>query len=517
MPTYTRPGVFIEEFLQPLTDLAADPSEAGAAFCGQTTAGGPVGPIFVSSWSQYQALFGGLSVGTDDMAYAVYQYFQNAGRGAYIVRALRSDATAATLVLTDGAGTPANVLQVNANAPGIWASGATSPSRVFMTVKPGFTGSNRFDLIVEVGTGNYLAAQEQFVDLSMDPTDPRYALDVVNSPVVGSNYVNLALASGYTFNPASVKVPALASKIPLTGGTEGVAAIDLVTSTQRLDVVDRNLVINVPGASSTDITAIVNWAEAGGRHFIVADVPKPAASETSAASVSAQTTFADALPNSSHVAVYGPWTYVADPGSRAGAMRLTAPGGAVVGTYLRTDASRGVFKAPAGVNTVLAGALQPYVNFTNAQLDTLATSQVNVIKSVPGTGVVIWGARTQANTTPDRYVPIRRLLISLKTSLTSITRFAVFEGNNGDLRATVEEVVRSFLQAQYDQGAFKGDTPDDGFFVRCDDTNNPPSAVDSGLIVIEVGVALKSPAEFVVIRLGQTQATTSVTDSLEEI
>lgn len=519
MVTYFRPGVFIEETLQPLSELPVDPAEAAAAFVGVTTAGGPVGPILITSWSQYQALYGGLASGTDDMAYAVYSYFNNGGRGAYIVRALRSDATAATLTIFDGVGVTAtnDVLVATATAPGIWASDPASPSRVFITVRPGATGSNRFDLIIEVGTSTTLVAQEQFIDLAMDPLDARYVLDIVNSPVVGSKYISLALASGYVWTAATPQNPGALTKTPLTGGAEGAAALDLVASTQRLDNVDRNLVINIPNATTTDLSSINTWAVAGGRHFIVADAPKPAANETAAQSVSAQTTFATALPASSQLAVYGPWIYVTDPVSRAGALRLTAPGGAVIGQYMRTDATRGVHKAPAGIQTTIQGALQPYVNYSNAQLDTLAQSAVNVLKTIPGSGVVIWGTRTRAVQTPDRYVPIRRLLIALKTSLVQITRFAVFEGNDEDLRATVEDVVSSFLQSQFDLDAFKGDTPDEAFYVICDDTNNPPSTVDAGLINIEVGVALKSPAEFVVIRLGQTQAGTVASDDLEEV
>lgn len=519
MPTYFRPGVYIEEYLRPLSDLAVDPAESAAAFVGRTSAGGPVGPVLVTSWPQYQALFGNISYDTQDLAYAVHSFFQNGGRGAYIVRALASDATSASLLLYDGTGTTTGdeVFTVTASAPGTWASAAASPSRVYVTTRSAGTGTNRFDLIIEVGTGNYLAAQEQFVDLSLDPADPRYVLDIVNSPVVGSNYVRLALSSNYTYNASTAAVVGVVTKAPLTGGADGVAAIDLVASTQRLDQIDRNLVINVPGASATDISTLVTWAETGGRHFIVADAPKPATNETAAASTTAMVAYADALPNSSHVAVYGPWFYTADPVSRAGALRLTAPGGAVVGQILKTDASRGVHKAPAGVNTTIAGAVQPYLQYNNTQQDTLAGAAVNLVKTVPGSGVVIWGARTQAITTPDRYVSIRRLLISLKTTLNSITRFAVFEGNDEDLRATLEEVVGSYLQSQFDLGSFKGDSPDDAFYVRCDETNNPPATVDAGVINIEVGVALKSPAEFVVIRLGQQQAGAVASDSLEVV
>jgi hypothetical protein len=514
MPTYFRPGVYIQESLRPLSDLSADPAEAAAAFVGKTL-GGPVGPILVTSWTQYQALFGNVSYDTNNLSYAVYNYFANSGRGCYVVRALPSDATSSTLSIYDGVGVlPANEIFVaTAIAGGSWASAATSASRIFITTRPSLTGNARFDVVVDVGNSSYLAASEQFQDLSMDPADPRYAIDIINSPTVGSEYITVARSSTIAVgNPA----PGVSTKVPMTGGTDGVAAVDLVAATQRLDGVDRNFVVNVPGAVVADINSLIIWAEASGRHFIVADVPKPATNETAAASVTAMTAFADALTNSSTVAVYGPWIYSADPGSTAGALRLTAPGGAVVGQFFRTDASRGVHKAPAGVQTAISGAVQPYVTYTNAQMDTLATSAVNLIKPIPGSGVCIWGARTQSLLTPDRYVPVRRLLISLKSTLIDITRFAVFEGNDEDLRATVEDVVGNFLQAQFDLGAFKGSTPEDAFYVRCDDTNNPPASVDAGLINVEIGVALKSPAEFVVISLGQTQAGGVATDSLEE-
>lgn len=518
MTTYTRPGVYVEETLNPLSNIVADPGDSVAAFVGTASGGGPIGPIYISSWGQYQALFGGIggSAG-DDLSYAVYSFFANGGGGAYIVRAVNATATAASLVINGTQATPAPVLTVTAEAGGLWASDPNSVSRVYITVQPNTTtGANRFDLIVEVGTGAYLAAREQFIDLTMDRSDPRYAPDIVNSPLVGSNYVTLAnqIAVGTAFT--GTLNPAATTKVPLATGSDGTGTPDVVAATQRLDSVDRNLVINVPNASATDVTSIVNWAVAGGRHFIVADVPKPASGELAPASVTSQTTFTDALPNTSQVAVYGPWQYMVDPGARAGALRLTAPGGAVVGQYLRTDASRGVFKAPAGVQTSLSGVVQPYLNYTNAQQDTLVASSVNLIKAVPGAGICIMGARTQGIGFPDRYVSVRRLLIAVKSSLVAITRFAVFENNNEDLWATLEDVVGNYLQGQYDLGAFKGASPDEAFYVQCDASNNLPADQDAGVVNIEVGIALSNPAEFIIIRLGQTQTGATATDSLEE-
>lgn len=511
MTSYSRPGVYITEALTPLSDAASDPSEASAAFVGKTR-GGPIGPTLVTSWTQFQALFGGVAYESSDLAYAVYSYFNNASKGCYVVRGVASDAVAASLILYDGTGTTTTdeVMTVTAGAPGTWASDTTSASRVFVTVTASAT-AGRFDVQIEIGTTTTVVATERFVDLSMDPLDPRYAVDIINSPTIGSKYVTVARSTNIVGNSA----PGAVAKSPLTGGSEGVAAVDLVAATALLDSVDLNFVVNVVGATTTDLASIVTWAETSGRHFIVADAPKPAANETAAASVTAMTTFADTFSATSHLAVYGPWMYVADPGSTSGALRLTAPGGAVVGQFIKTDASRGVWKAPAGVDTTIAGAVSPYVNYTNAQQDTLATSGVNLIKVVPGSGVCIWGARTLSAGFPDRYVPIRRLLISLRASLDSLTRFAVFEGNDADLWSTVEDVVGAFLQTQYDLGAFKGTSPDEAFYVICDDTNNTPTTADAGVINIEVGVALKSPAEFIIIRLGQTAAGTTISDDLE--
>lgn len=511
MPNYYRPDVYFEESLRPLSDVVSDPAEAGAAFVGKAK-GGPRGPVEVSSWAQYQALFGSVSFETNDMSYAVYNFFANGGRGAYIVRAYSSDAVAAGLMLFDGTGTTTTdeVFKVDAQAPGTWASDPASASRVFVTVRAGAT--NRFDLVVDVGSSTYLAATESWTDLSMDPSDPRYAVDIVNSPTVGSRYIRLTRSANIVGNAA----PGVVTKTPLTGGAEGSAAVDIPVAAQLLGQVNKSLVINAPGAAAADVSAIVTWAEGTGRHFVVADVPKPASAETTTQSVAAMTAYTSALPVSSAVAVYGPWYFASDPGSTAGALRLTAPGGAVVAQILRTDASRGVHKAPAGVATVLSGASNPYLQYSNTEQDDIAKASVNLIKPVPGTGIVIWGARTRAVGTADRYVSVRRLLIAIKASLTNITRFAAFENNDDDMRLVVEETVRRYLQTQFDLGALKGRTSEQAFFVRCDESNNPPSVEESGTLVIEVGVALKTPAEFILIRIGQQEAGASVTDNLEE-
>lgn len=515
MATYLRPGVFVEESLNPLSNIVSAPGAAVAAFVGTSTNGGPVGPILINSWAQFQALFGGVANSNDDLAYAVYSYFSNNGSPCYVVRGVNADATAASLTINDTQGSPLPSLKLTALAAGVWSSAATSPTRVFVTTIPSTANAGHFDLVVEVGTGNTLAAREQFTDLTMDPNDSRYAIEYVNSPVVGSKYV---VAQDMVVAPYSAtKNPAAVTKSPLTGGSDGTGSPALDTAaTTLLANIDANLIINIPGATGAVVTTVANWAVTGGRHFVVADVPKPAASETAAGSVTAITTYAGTVPKVSQLAVYGPWLYEQDPNSRAGALRLTAPGGAVVGQYVRTDAVRGSWKAPAGTGNSLSGVVQPYVVYTDAQLDTLAGLNVNVIKPIVGNGICIWGARTQAAGYPDKYVPVRRALIEIKANLLALTRFSVFEVNDEDLWALVENTATQYLDGLLAVGGLKGADATSAFYVTCDETNNTDQTVDAGEVHIDVGVALQKPAEFVIIRLGQTAGAATASDSLEE-
>lgn len=522
MATYLRPGVFVEETLQPLTDPTADATDSIAAFVGTSAKGGPTTPTLVTSWSRFQALYGDIRNTTDDLAYGVYQFFNNGGGQCYVVRAVNTNAVAASLSLndadSDGAGTDTAeaTLTVTAKAAGTWASDPNSNSRVFVTVQAG-QNAGRFDLIIEVGTGTTLLAREQFLDLTLDPADARYALSIVNSPASGSSYVTLTKV-GVFGTDTSVGFngnPAVLARTPLTGGSDGTGSPDLYAATQLLDSsVNSILDVNLPGVSdSTVLTNVINWAEARGDRFIVVDVPKPGPTDTAATAATAATTLGAALPKSSYAAVYGPWTYITDPaGGASGAQRLTAPGGAVLGQYSRTDATRGVQKAPAGVETALRVVNLTHT-FSDTQLDTLNQANINVIRSLPGAGFCIFGARTQSVKTTDRYVNIRRSLMSIRRGLVSVTRFAVFEPNDELLWATLDSIAEQYLLGLYSLGVLRGSSQDQAFYVKCDSENNTDPGVAAGVVVIEVGVAVSSPAEFVVLRIGQFSGGSSVDEN----
>jgi len=510
MATYQRPGVFLEETLQPLTDPALGDSDSVAAFVGASPKGGPVGPTLVGSWSHFQSLFGDIRSNRSDLAYGVYTYFNNGGSAAYVVRAVNADATPASLTVNDQQGTPAAAFTLTAKSPGSWASDAASKSRIFVSVtSPNGSGldAGRFDLMVEVGSGLTMQAREQFIDLSLDPSDPngRYALDIVNSPTAGSKYVSISSTVTAVNNTTDAGVPAAQNKTPLAGGTEGTGSPVLMDAVERLDTVDANLNVNLPGVSDpTVLTDVANWAAARNNVFVVVDPPKAAAADDAAEIAADLLTHAGGLPATSYVAVYGPWLYINDPGSAvAGAMREVAPGGSVLGQYAYTDTTRSVSKAPAGVGTSLKGVLETRARFTDAQLDSLNPAGVNVIRAVPGAGFCIMGARTLAIRTPDRYVNIRRSLMYIKRALVNVTRFAVFEPNNAALWEDIEAVVGQYLQELFQEGVLAGSNEAEAFFVKCDSEINTTDNVNAGVVKVEVGVALSSPAEFIIIRIGQ--------------
>jgi hypothetical protein len=183
------------------------------------------------------------------------------------------------------------------------------------------------------------------------------------------------------------------------------------------------------------------------------------------------------------------------------------PCGFVAGLYSATDASRGVWKAPAGIDASLTGESGPSVPLTDLQNGTLNVQGINCIRNFPVYGDVIWGARTLRGNdqlaSEWKYVPIRRLALFLESSLYDGTQWVVFEPNDERLWSQIRLNVGAFMQGLFLQGAFQGTTPQQAYFVKCDGENNPQASIDQGIVNILVGFAPLYPAEFVVIQIQQ--------------
>jgi phage tail sheath protein FI len=203
-------------------------------------------------------------------------------------------------------------------------------------------------------------------------------------------------------------------------------------------------------------------------------------------------------------AIYYPWIKAADPiGVGRNPQILLPPSGFIAGLYARIDNSRGVFKAPAGTEAGVGGALAVATEVSDTEQDQLNPISVNVIRRVPGSGFVVWGTRTIGSDPAWRYIPVRRMAIFLRTSIYYGIQWAVFEPNDEPLWSSLRLNIRSFMLTQFRAGAFQGSRPDDAFFVKCDSSTTTQQDIDNGVVNILVGFAPLKPAEFVVLKLSQ--------------
>jgi phage tail sheath protein FI len=215
--------------------------------------------------------------------------------------------------------------------------------------------------------------------------------------------------------------------------------------------------------------------------------------------------------DSKYAALYYPWLLVYDPLRLGGeVVRAIPPSGHVAGIFARTDLREGVHKAPA--NEVVYWAQAPVLEIGAEEQGILNPAGVNCIRTFPGRGLRVYGARTVSSDPDWRYVNVRRLLMMVEEAVEDSLQWAAFEPNSYDLRRTIRLAITGFLEALWEAGALAGTKVDEAFFVRCDDTNNPPSEADAGRLIVDVGVAPAIPAEFVVFRIGRTEAELLITE-----
>ncbi len=200
-------------------------------------------------------------------------------------------------------------------------------------------------------------------------------------------------------------------------------------------------------------------------------------------------------------AVYFPWIVGRDPLDASTLIHLP-PSGHMAGIYARSDAARGVHKAPA--NEIVRGAVNVTYRVTRHEQAELNPQGVNCIRFFPREGIRVWGARTLAPAASEwRYINVRRLFNMVKESIAQSTRWVVFEPNDQHLWKAITRDVSAFLTLLWRQGALFGATPQEAFFVQCDAETNPPEVRDAGQVVTRIGLAPVKPAEFVIFQIGQ--------------
>lgn len=514
------PGVYVNEIASQSKPIEGVGTSV-AAFVGLAPWGPPNTPTRVTSWSEFARTFGvphsketphGPFMAGAYLAHAVFGFFQNGGGACWIVRvgpgtygsvpqaALpdASDAVAYRILLRDGVETDGKTVSVvvTQDAPPSSDGGRAAPASAAVS----WTPTPTFSLKVTKGDDD---PQPEVYDGLTVTHGPDYVLTRVNA---GSELVEV-VAAGAAGVPVAgtyaVAVPDAAAQTPakLTDLADeaapgaGLGALALTDEITTVCVPDLMSIATSETQIRTIHTALADTCAAG-RRMAILDPPQGLdAQQVGAWQQSPET------PSTAFATLYWPWIRVMNP--LDGHLVEVPPCGHVAGVWARTDATRGVFKAPA--NEVVMGAVELAADVDDAGQDPLNRNGVNCIRAFPGRGIRTWGARTLAtDADPEwKYLNVRRLFNYLTASIAGGTSWAVFEPNDELLWGQLRIAVTNFLTGVWRSGGLFGATPDQAFFVKCDAETNPQEAIDAGQVSIQVGVAPVEPAEFVIFQVSQ--------------
>lgn len=375
-----------------------------------------------------------------------------------------------------------------------------------------------FDLVVAAGGTEDDDIVEVWPNLSMEADRPNHAPKVLNDPIRGSRYL-VATDRGST-SPAGADRPQAADFTRLGSGTVGVDGTPTVqdfaggsaakTGFSAFDPVDVQLL----ACERTDpavVSAALGYCERRGDCTFVGSVPEGyvAAGQAGAYGRSFQ-------GKKVYGALYGPWIKVLDPlGSGAQPYKWVPPAGHVMGVYARIESSRGVWKAPAGDEARVIGALDVEHHMSDADhTDLVKNGSVNGIRAMPGAGIVVDASRTLSTDTRWLYVNVRLLFNHVKSSLKQGLRWVRQEPNRDSLWNAIKfGSVTPFLMGLWRQGAFGTGKPEEVFTVIVDATNNPPEEVEKGNLKVEVYFYPSRPAETIVIIVGQQPSGASASEA----
>ena len=508
MPSYLTPGVYVEEVpsqSKPIEGVGT----AVAAFVG-TAPGGPANqPMRISNWTQFSKLYSdpvqpenGPFMEGSYLAHAVYGYFQNGGGVCWIVRVGVDDA---------GPGKRQAALP---------AASDKSIEAFRATARDGVDGDVQVELVAEKpakAEGGDEAAEEATYTLIVTAGGTREEHDGLTLKKGRTNIATKVNAAStlVRIEETGAEAPAIGKytlAAPSAPGRE-LTARDFEGDVARregmgaLAGVDEITMVCVPdlmALAAGDDTKLrdqqgklIAHCEMAGDRMAILDAPP------------------DLIPqdihewrnktagyDSKYATLYWPWLEVMDP--LTSRPLLVPPSGHVAGVWARTDNTRGVHKAPA--NEVVLGVNGLAFQITHEEQGALNQSGINCIRSFPGRGIRIWGARTLSSDPEWRYLNVRRLFNYLSESILEGTQWAVFEPNDERLWIRLRIAVGSFLTRTWREGALFGATPEEAFYVKCDAETNPTDVIDAGQVIVEVGIAPVKPAEFVIFRISQYSA-----------
>jgi len=531
MPQYLTPGVYVEEVPSKSKPIEGVGTSI-AAFVGLAP-GGPVDtPVQISNWGAFVRTFGdptdekaGPFMAGAYLAHAVYGFFHNGGNLCWVVRVGADSAAGApqvglpiagddaegkegfraialegvegvSLVLTeeDGGDDAKPKTEADAKPDGEDAPGEVPavPSKTYqLVVKVGGEEREKHEgLSLEKGGGYILTrVNTESKLIRLEETTARLpAAQRVPKP---GTYELVVAADGDATALTSDQVE---GDVDRRSGMGGLAAIDEITMLCVPDIM--TMAANDDLLRDLQGKMIAHCENAGDRMAILDAPPGMLPPDVLSWRMN------KAGYDSKFATFYYPWIEVMDPISKKPIE--VPPCGHVAGVWARTDSTRGIHKAPA--NEVILGANGLGFQVTQAEQGDLNKNGVNCIRSFPGRGIRIWGARTLSSDPEWRYLNVRRLFNWVSESILEGTQWAVFEPNDERLWSQLRIASSNFLTRVWRDGALLGGTPDQAFFVKCDAETNPPEMIEAGQVTVQIGIAPVKPAEFIVFQISQFQA-----------
>lgn len=514
MTIYT-PGVYAV-FEPPSTRTIQGAGTSTTGFVGVAKKGPVNEAIKLRNFTEFESTFGGFFANPATshayLAFAVYQFFQNGGKTCYVVR-LEDGTTAGELEIKHG---NARVVKFTAKAAGAWVKDV-----LIQCSKSAKHPDDRINIQVmkrdPANPNSPLRASvlESYVDVELKKDELNAALagseifTVEAGNTLGTTMQNadaiaaLAGAAGqfHAFDEVEPNDGSVVSDVDATGDLDPKQGTYLTPAAfdkaeKPLRVLDDLAILAYPGFPTMAKSGQTFAKTEHGDCFFVADAP---VDQDEAAIVTWRNDAAN-LDGNEQSALYYPWVKVKHPNT--GQALDIPPSGPVTGLFARTDASRGVYKAPAGTEAVLNGAVGFSHVVSAGEQEDMNKIGVNAMRSFAGKGNLVWGARTLGDLGgPFRYVPVMRYFLYLRKSLVDGTQFAVFEPNDERLWTTLRMTAEAFMMREFRRGAFQGTTPEACFFVKCDSETNPQGEIDAGFVHLHVGYAPLKPAEFVMIHI----------------
>ncbi|MBM4398649.1 MAG: phage tail sheath family protein, partial [Deltaproteobacteria bacterium] len=391
-----------------------------------------------------------------------------------------------------------------------WASDAPL-EHSFSASAPTTVETVEFELVVSSPF-----AKERFADLSMDPASPSFCERVVAGR---SQVIRLRVLRSPSAAPANY--PEDAADVRLTGGQDGLhnatpddfigmsggpaertglAVLELDEEVDLLAVPDIMWIFRrnankdgLPFSTLADVQvvqdAMIAQCERLHDRFAILDSPFPESVD--------RTREYRLLFDTRFAALYFPWIVTTHRGRRLS----VPPCGHMAGIYARCDEAMGVHRAPA--NEVIEGAEDLSLLLRDEDVGYLNSEGINCLKSLSTRGLRVWGARTMSSDPQFRFLNVRRVLNAIGRAMNASLQWVVFEPNVPSLWKTVSRNVNQFLMDLWRRGWFSGETPEEAFFVKCDEETNPPEERDAARLIVEVGVAPVRPAEFLTLRVAQ--------------